>query len=115
MAQHMRLRGRVIYKRRRAEIAAKLKEARDLLAQPYKWAKGGFEVRTGHGVAYCAVGALRQVAPHDGPTLIDCEVLLNECASERGHYSVVKFNDARGTRKKDVLEVFDCAIEKVKP
>ena len=92
-----------------------LKEARDLLNKG--WTKGMYTDMNG---AYCAVGALRQVATgdygleHVVPMLFEC--IPNHPSEFREWWNqwdeIVSFNDRLSTAKEDVLALFDCAIQK---
>ncbi len=100
-----------------------LKEARELIARPHGWVKGqsktGVHTKKGLVTAYCATGALREVGAviEHGvvrrylPGHQKARRLLRE-ELPMGIYNVESFNDESYTRKKDVLALYDRAIEK---
>lgn len=105
-----------------------LKAARAELAKPYRWTKGGYVgppvKRNGEVVqGLCAVGALRFALTGTLPKDFDIPRapgyrrafdLLNRVARsiDSEKYShIAFFNDDPKTRKKDILAVFDRAIE----
>lgn len=113
--------------RKRAQLRKRvLAEARALLAQPHKWAKGAFVKDTAYGPAYCMIGAVRKVTDDlssggmfeeiegvDKYTIrADCDAVMRRCIREFGFSHVPNFNDAKQIRKADVLKAMDCAVEK---
>lgn len=88
-----------------------LRGARDLIARRGGWTQNTYD--NGRG-AYCAVGALRQVAcgntylPNRAPAgYTNAYRLLDRTSGG----NILGFNDRGSTRKKDVLTAFDRAIE----
>lgn len=111
--------------RQRAKIRKRvLTEARALLAQPYRWTKGAFAKDTLRGPAYCMIGAVRKVTDDlaGGKAFIDgvdkytvradCDAVMQRCIGQFGFSHVPNFNDARTTKKADMLKAMDCAVEK---
>lgn len=126
----------MLTKKELTPIAQKLSEARELLAKPGKWVKytlvknrKGIEIPNDYNsnafaflrvypdkvcnFGFCALGALRfininNVIPYD----YDLEAALGASVPEQ--QSVAFFNDAKTTRKSDILALFDRAIRRAK-
>jgi hypothetical protein len=105
-----------------------LVEARALIAAPYGWTKGTFirkrKVKGQEYVCYCAVGALRVAGggvpdvaaeyvdnPCTGPFIQAFKTLESVTGMTSG-VSVAYFNDRKGSKKKDILDLYDEAIER---
>ena len=95
--------------------AEHLRQVKELLTDPSKWTKGAFaRSEDGHMrmlsdpdvFSRCASAALR--ADNRGPYLDSRSFLLD--ALPYGQESIVTFNDAPGTRHKDIMNWFDRAI-----
>lgn len=83
-----------------------LRAARELIGRRGGWHRGWFHNE--EQTAFCLSGALNQVAaPGRAYTLVQRAI-----GSRVRHTSISGFNDSPKTRKKDVLEVLDEAIEK---
>lgn len=87
----------------------RLRKARALLASPKGWTKGSsIKVLKDGTVAYCAVGVLNSVGA--GPTAF--KMVRNAIKELFGTaWSLVPFNDHKMTHKRDILAVFDRAIQ----
>lgn len=116
-------------------IAQKLSEARELLAKPGKWVKGALvknrkkistkEIYSYGGYfeflranpdkvcnfGFCSIGAIRYVSL-DTFNQWDLELALKQSVPE--NQSIATFNDAKTTRKSDILALFDRAIRRAK-
>lgn len=108
--------------RRMKEIVKTLEEARDLISQPEKWTKGAM-VRGGFGTStqYCAVGAIRRVSFHGEsewmPTFSDAYYYLRRALPDwyrSRRQSVEEYNDAKLRKHKDIMALYDKAIELAK-
>lgn len=103
-----------------------LHEAQKLIRPRGAWTQNAY-ARTKAGEAvlisasdascFCTIGAIAKVLGyHNGPSVLDdhpvVELLCKALNSPRQDVGAVMiFNDARKTRKKDVLALFDRAIE----
>lgn len=85
----------------------------------HPWGKGQY-FNSNNG-AYCAMGAVRLTLRGIKDTDIDLffeieekiQEYLNACIPANEPRSIVHFNDAPHTTKEDVIEVFNCAINKL--
>lgn len=97
---------------RRKRAAKVLRAARELLARPSGWIKGRMKGYNGvrSTMAYCSLGALRAAAGdyEFGPKARDAYYFLTEVVGNQG---IIEFNDSSKTRKQDVLDAFDRAIQ----
>ena len=97
--------------------------ARSLIARPWGWGKGSY-AQTRRGVdCYCSVGALSKASTDGSRHWTHTDFLAREealgalaRAVDGPDYidaarTVIAWNDARSTRKRDVLAAFDKAIE----
>lgn len=115
-------------KAQKKQVREVLVAARKLIVRPLGWTQGHFSTtrRNRKNVdvdCYCAIGALEKVCPgYDTPTvdklLLTQQVLGSQVPGFNprltdGFDAVVAFNDLTTTRKKDVIALFDAAIEKV--
>lgn len=97
-------------------------EIKELIARPYGWTRNALS-RKVHGVrAYCILGATHHVCSitnrtiHNYPMSYKMEDRLKDCLKKkykRRYPTLSQFNDAPRTKKKDVLELIDCAIDDV--
>lgn len=101
-----------------------LRQSRDLLQGRGRWMQGDFFSYNNKNepVKFCAIGAICHVGhvdPDDNSTwtrrVWRAVKALAECTPPSEAYDkaddvVVEFNDKNGTKKKDVLSLFDCAI-----
>lgn len=84
-----------------------LKKARGLVAQG--WCKGAsIKPNKRGGYSYCARGAL--IAASGDQNVSRQEALMSLSLHVPQAHSVVSFNDADDTKKRDILEAFDWAI-----
>lgn len=105
--------------RRSKRAAQVLRAARELVAKPRGWTKGGSHNRTminGRMVhSYCASGAVFAA----GGTVADVArldaLVPREATRPWAKPTVVGYNDLTSTRKKDVLSLFDRAIALADP
>lgn len=105
---------------RRRQVEHTLRGMREHLAQPYGWVKHQSVMkRRMHGreyVGYCLTGANSHLSPnrvtHDQVLAVLKEVIY-EGTTRPGSSSVIAFNDAKATKKNDVLRVLDTAIARV--
>lgn len=97
-------------------------EARRLINQG--WTQGQLEkAKFFGGTAYCALGAINRAArtrteyrPHQSFLIERAQdKLIDEFEPFYPILSLEYFNDSPGTRKKDVLALFDAAISKLNP
>lgn len=93
--------------RRSAGAAARLRKARDLLAQRNGWVQNTSVLSRDGKYAYCLSGALVAV----GATNTDLERVRAVIARKYGIESITVFNDRLSRRKSEVLAVVDEAIE----
>lgn len=99
------------------EVVEVLHNARALLDRPWGWTKGAFRKASRNGgTCYCAAGALERAAGRRfDPAYRGARNALSVALIGSGwDTSVVEFNDAPETKKKDVLALFDRAIDLVK-
>jgi hypothetical protein len=90
------------------ETASLLQQSRDRLARPRGWIKGVLEDDRG---GCCAVGVLWRCGNAVASRQAAIDLLADEIPGRpTGARRVQDFNDARSTRKKDVLALFDRAI-----
>jgi hypothetical protein len=93
-------------------------EARRLLARPYGWIKGDASrliTRRGQAMyAFCALGAMNAASRKLIGSNLGVEDARAIFADANSIERVSNFNDAKTTRKADVLKAFDRAIEKSK-
>lgn len=94
-----------------------LKQGRALIDRPYGWCRGTYskpDRRVG-GDQYCAVGAIlvsRAAARASGESREAAVRQLEMTLRSRFAYCYVpEFNDDQGVKKKDVLELYDWAIQ----
>lgn len=107
---------------RRRQVEHTLRGMREHLAQPYGWVKHQSVMKHrmhGHEyVGYCLTGANSHLSPnrvtHDQVLAVLREVIYGDGGTTRpGSSSVIAFNDAKATTKKNVLDVLDTAIARV--
>lgn len=89
-----------------------LRKARNFLIR-HKWGKG--EYHNPDNNSYCAIGALRAVAPkhedrEDSWYYLDQAAMKYDKDKNIYRASMIWFNDQASTRKKDVIKVYDEAI-----
>lgn len=102
---------------RRRQVEHTLRGMREHLAQPYGWVKHQSvmqrRVKGREYVGYCLTGANTKLSPnliaHDQVLAVLREVIQGKACGS----SVIAFNDAKATTKKDVLTVLDKAIARV--
>lgn len=71
---------------------------------------------------FCAIGALKRAAWHNEDLYKDALATMQLCLPERFwpidssisklETNIIKFNDSRGRKKKEVVSAFECAISK---
>jgi hypothetical protein len=104
-----------------------LRAARALIARPYGWTKYTREKQVKQGTAYCAIGALHRASQQETATHWDgyelSKSVLSRAALKRlmgpealpQDYepltTISLYNDSENTKKKDILNLFDEAIE----
>ena len=85
------------------------------------WGKGWFALANDGGPValsdpqacrYCGIGAVRKIGISRSDATREPELLLHQCASERGFDFFEEINDRSGTTFADVRRVFECAIKK---
>lgn len=107
-----------------------LKKARKLIARPFGWGKHSYRKQNFlGGFSYCLLGAIHYVASVETPTTktffhgkadlkLERAMLerLESCVEHDLGYrtSLAGFNDARRTKKRDVLKIMNCAIDSAK-
>jgi hypothetical protein len=108
-------------------VAATLRAARALIADPKHWTKGVLAKPSKHAGyacsptderagAWCAIGALARV---DGPYEVEALITLATAgfpdgdtisSAMRARDYIVEFNDDDGRRHRDIMRLFDRAI-----
>lgn len=92
-------------------------EARKLLGSPYGWTKkqSARRIRVPHGgftIAYCARGAVFAAATRLSSRTDTRVRALNAVSSSIDGLNVIRWNDAPGRKKREVLAAFDDAIKR---
>jgi hypothetical protein len=84
-----------------------LKKARELIADPTRWAQGDYERPGPCGTRFCMLGAVY------GYTDVGKEAanLLARAVGPGDRTEVVTFNDTAGRKHEEVLAAFDKAIK----
>lgn len=96
-----------------------LKQARDLLAQPYGWVKGALSkqkyTRKGeHVTGYCAIGALNHVCGGNRHHIFNLEMDLEETLQIKGFFQTVYvYNDVICKKKSNILSLIDETIARL--
>lgn len=88
-----------------------LKKARELIADPTRWAQGDYERPGPCGTRFCMLGAVYNV---DGYTDVGKEaanLLAKALCTPLRRTEVVTFNDTAGRKHEEVLAAFDKAIK----
>lgn len=91
---------------------------KELLSKRGAWAQGQRKIIKDNGQpAYCLLGAFDEVNKKSWVTITDiktAQVLVQECIKgfTKKYDGIITFNDADGRKKKDVIAVLDCAIDK---
>lgn len=97
------------------EVRETLANARGLLSKPGAWMQGDWD----NGLQMCAIGAIRRVTGKyhlhgngsEHPAVTALRRALPECWAKPNGKNIPIFNDAPGRRKRDILALFDHAMQ----